>query len=666
MINIPPQIRTGWRFIKLIEGQKAPFEEDWQHTKNYSCEEIEEYLKIRNNYGVLGGKGKVIIDIDKKSPDFEEAFKAAETLPETFTVQTGNGGFHYYFECHDIDNGMRFQREAGEVRAKGMQVVGPWSEIAGGKKYIPIKFVPVATIKKADIERVFAKWMGMQAKEETPIKTGPKDKSKSGIEFGVVCRQIRKGKSKEYVFKYMEAYKKWHDGHPSYREHTYAAAIKRIELSKKKGIGYIDGTFVPKAMAEEILNLSPIRTLKGSNEMFRYCEGLYLNDGKDYVKELCAELLGERFGTGKYNETLSYIQAVTFIDPSEASNEWINLENGLLNPLTKEFKEHSPDIFSIIRIPIQYDPQAKCPLWQKKLKEKIEENKIDVVQEMFGYCYLPGQTFQTAFLLYGPRRTMKSTTLYVLEHMLGDENVTAYQLQWLTENQFGAAYLYGKPANICPDLSTKALNDTGRFMTITGGDKISSSKKHEHPISFYPDSKLFFACNDIPPTANKNLAFYRRWIILEFKKQTELVDVDADLKEKLLAELPGILNWSLEGLERLIANKRFSYWLNEEEVKDLYERGSNSIQSFIFHYIDTEDDEGALKKRAVYSKYKEYCEQEELLLENQIKFGRVFIALTGCGMCKQDKIPAYQGVSFKNLLEVKEDKEQKKVGEYVG
>ncbi len=665
MINIPPQIK-GWRFIKVMAGQKLPVEKDWQNTNNYDFEGIQEYIKIGSNYGVLGGKGKVIIDIDKKSPDFEEAFKAAESLPETFTVETANGGYHYYFECPDIDNGIRLQNEAGEVRAKGMYVVGPWSELVGGKKYVPTKFLPVATIKKADIERVFAKWMGMQAKETTTIRTGPKDKSKSGIEFGVVCRLVRKGKNKDYIFSYMNAYKKWHDGHPSYREHTYNAAVKRIELSKKRGVGYIDGAFVSKAMADEILKLSPIKTLKGSSEMYRYCEGLYLNDGKEYIKALCAEILKERFTTGRCNETTNYIQAVTFIDPDEVNSEWINLENGLLNPITKEFKEHTPDIFSIIRIPIQYNKGAKCPLWEEKLKEKIDQKTIDVVQEMFGYCYLTGQPFQVAFLLYGPRRTMKSTTLFVLEHMLGDENVSSYQLQWLTENQFGPAYLYGKPANICSDLSTRALRDTGRFMTITGGDKISSSKKHEHPISFYPDSKLFFACNDIPPTTNKNLAFYRRWSIREFKKQTDLKDVNADLKEEMLKELPGILNWSLRGLDRLLEKKAFSYWMNEEDVQDLYERGSNSIQSFIFHHIDTEDDEGALKKRCVYSKYKEYCEEEDLLLENQIKFGRMFIALTGCGTCKQDKIPAYQGVSFKNLIKKKEDEEQKKVGEYGG
>jgi len=54
-----------------------------------------------------------------------------------------------------------------------------------------------------------------------------------------------------------------------------------------------------------------------------------------------------------------------------------------------------------------------------------------------------------------------------------------------------------------------------------------------------------------------------------------------------------------------------------------------------------------LKKREAYAKYKKYCAENDLQLDNQIKFGKMFIALTGCGTCKQDKIPAYQGVSWK-------------------
>ena len=254
MINIPPQIK-GWRFIKVMEGQKLPVEKDWQNTNNYDFEGFQEYVKIGSNYGVLGGKGKVIIDIDKKSPDFEEAFKAAETLPETFTIETANGGFHYYFECPDIDNGLRFQNEAGEVRAKGMYVVGPWSELAGDKRYVPIKFVKPATIKKADIERVFSKWIKKQTEpiniketneEKNPITSKTRlvmnwNKSLKKILTGQTQRTFSSNSEKEmsivvnltrYAFTFeeideiMKQFKtgKWEDAHQQYKTKTYKKA----------------------------------------------------------------------------------------------------------------------------------------------------------------------------------------------------------------------------------------------------------------------------------------------------------------------------------------------------------------------------------------------------------------------------------------------------------
>ena len=160
-------------------------------------------------------------------------------------------------------------------------------------------------------------------------------------------------------------------------------------------------------------------------------------------------------------------------------------------------------------------------------------------------------------------------------------------------------------------------------------------------------TRLIFSCNDIPPTSNKNLAFYRRWIILSFQKQTLETEIDGELPEKLEKELSGILNWALEGLTRLNENKRFSYWLSDEDIKDLYEKSSDSIQSFIYNKIDSENDESVLQKRVVYKAYQKYCKEEDITAHNQIKFGKNFVSLTGCGSGQHKKIPVYQGVNWR-------------------
>jgi len=407
--------------------------------------------------------------------------------------------------------------------------------------------------------------------------------------------------------------------------------------------------FIPLALAEDIMIGIRFKTLKGNDKIYRYQEGVYKDDGKEKIKEMCMELLGEDFSVRRVNEVIACIQAKTYTDPTEIDNGWINLENGLLNPITMEFKEHTPDIFSIIRIPITYDPEADCPLFKKKLQEKISEDRFKTVQEMFGYCYLPGQRFEKAFMLYGPRRTMKSTTLYVLGKMLGNENVTGYPLHYLVEDNFGVAYLYGVPANIFPDLESRALKSTGAFMSLVGGDKIGLAQTHKDPISWYPSTKLIFSCNNIPGTYNKTLAYYRRWLPLEFSKQTPKDKIDNKLKERLLKELPGILNWALDGLKRLIQQDKFTFNPTDEEIKDIYEKHSDSIASFILNCIDCEHDEGALTKREVYADYIKYCKANNLNQENQIKFGRVFKAHTGCGTRRigESSLPAYSGVMFK-------------------
>lgn len=416
--------------------------------------------------------------------------------------------------------------------------------------------------------------------------------------------------------------------------------------------GFFDGKiFKPKRLADHITQEYTFKTLLGSEEVYYYENGLYVKNGHQKIKAISTNLLKDEYTNKRYAEVLSYIQGQTYIKPDDLNNEWLNLENGLLNPITREFKPHTPDIFSIVRIPIKYDPKAECPLWIEKLSGKVSEETFKTVQEFFGYCYLPGQIYEKGFLLYGPKRTMKSTTLYVLEQLLGKENYVSFSLQNLSNDPFVMAYLFGKLANICADITSQALRETGPFLKITGGDPISAGKKNQHPITFYPDTKLIFSCNVIPATYNKNPAFYRRWIPLNFDKQTPKAEVDPKLKEKLKAELPGILNWALDGLKRLEENKGFSYTLSDDEIRDLYERNSDTISSFIFNRIDTENDEGSLTKRETFKAYLEYCKENKLQPENVIKFGKFFIALTGCGTGHKgpagSSIPAYKGVNWK-------------------
>ena len=694
--------KKGLSFVRIKSMDKKPIDEEWTTKNNYAYNDLL-ITKHKGNIGILLGK---VIAIDC---DDIEAEKLARILPETLIIGTSmNGEYrkkHFYFQLPEPMKRKVLEKDGrhiGEVQAQGQQCIIPPSIHPSGITYDVLEDREIAKITEAQLMEIIQPYiMGGKAKvfknkteaihEETDEECAEIKKNiklsdimiKYGIDvsrnpsmcpwhkcsnpcfswndstglwncFDTEC--LRSGNIFHLVMlhegvPFVEAKKKLAEFSGIGKEKTAEGDVSSdifFKIAKNKEGKVIGKRFVSKFLGDYIQKFTHFKTLIGNQQVYVYNDGLYQPTGADFIKSGCKNLLDDEFTKNRVNETIAYIQAGTHTNPDEIDNGWINLENGLLNPDTMEFIDHTPDIFTIRRIPIAYDPDADCPMFKEKLAEKVDINTMTVLQEMFGYCFMPGQRFEVAFMLYGPRQTMKSTTLYILENMMGKENVRAFSLQYLTEKDFAAAYLYGCPVNICADLSAKSLKNTGVFMTWTGGDLQTAAKKGEHPITWSPSTKLIFSCNQIPGTPNKDLAYYRRWIALNFPKQTKKEDIDSSMRVKLLEELPGILNWALSGLARLKENGKTSYWLDEYGVKDLYERNADTISSFIYSEVDTEDDSGKAKKRDIYKAYIKYCDGLGLTPENQIKFGRVFKEVTGCGTSRINDIPSYTGVKMRD------------------
>lgn len=694
---IPQQLHNpDFRFAPLPDKKKAPPPEGWR-TTNLTWEKI-----TTDNYAVITGYGGLIVlDVD-----CQQGANMVKFLPETFTVATsdkGDGfrGLHAYFICPEVGKKIILfdgDKHLGEIQSMGQYVVGPGSIHPTGITYEVIKDKSITVITKKQLMDVVSPF----AKEET---NGNRT-SMLREETDEICRRIKERLTLSDVMRSygMDTSKSpgkcpwhicsndcfsWDDGKGLWhcfdtdclRAGNVFQLVMQMEncdfkaakakLAKMAGLNeegkptawqqffdwrenargeLVKIRFVSKRLGDAIMQETDFRTLKGSGRMYRYDAGFYHEDGEEHIKGRCKELLDEEFTNARAKETIGYIQAATYTDMAqiESDSRFINLSNGLFDPIKQELKPHTPDVFSIYQIPITYDPGASCPLWLSVVSDKCPDAETQLVlQEFFGYCFIPRQKYEVALLLYGPPRTMKSTALDVLLRLLGEDNVTNASLQTINEDKFSAAYLFGKKANICADLDAAGLRSTAAFMQIVGGDRITKGRKHEHQFSFYPDAKLIFSCNVIPASSNKDLSFYRRWIILEFAKQTPINGIDTLMRQKLQAELSGILNWALDGLRRLEANNGFSYTKTPEQVKDLYERNSDSINSFLLNCISMVDDGGKLTKREAYAEYANYCNTNKLTRHNQIYFGRIFKENTGCGMSKVNDIPCYVGVAFR-------------------
>jgi len=284
---------------------------------------------------------------------------------------------------------------------------------------------------------------------------------------------------------------------------------------------------------------------------------------------------------------------------------------------------HTPDIIFLNKIPVNYTIDAGCPKIKEFISEIVPESDILLTQEMFGYCLYRDYSLDKAFLLIGEGSNGKSTLLNLLTKFLGKENVSSISLQDLDTNRFAIAELHGKLANIYADLPDLALNHTGKFKMLTGGDIISAERKFKGHFTFVNYAKLIFSCNKVPESRDDTTAFYRRWCIINFPNKFEGENRNPNILEEISTEeeLSGLLNWALEGLHRLLKNKQFSNSITTEEIREQYIKQSNPVLAFVEDRLIS-DSQGEISKDELYRAFCDYCEEIGLPTKAKNVFGR--------------------------------------------
>lgn len=89
-----------------------------------------------------------------------------------------------------------------------------------------------------------------------------------------------------------------------------------------------------------------------------------------------------------------------------------------------------------------------------------------------------------------------------------------------------------------------------RVKAITGGDPVPCRFLYGEFFTYTPRYKIWLAVNHKPQIRGMDRGIWRRVKLIPFRANFER-NPDKALPSKLLGELPGILNWALEGLRDL-------------------------------------------------------------------------------------------------------------------
>gem|GEM_PF-3476133 len=416
------------------------------------------------------------------------------------------------------------------------------------------------------------------------------------------------------------------------------------------------------AFVAQITNELYCSTLTGSGDLMVYKEGVYIPGEHIVIAwiERAFRHQGMTASSAFVREVVDGVRRRTFVDPARFNRPGVAcLLNGILDLQTFELRPHTPAEHFTVKLPVAFHPDAECLVFSQFLTEVLpDQPDSDAVQRLFGYVLERGNKFQRAFMLVGEGNNGKSTLLGVLEGLLGRDGYCSETLQTLSENRFAPANLWGKYANICADIPARAIQHTGVFKMLTGGDPVRAEKKFRDAFTFFNDAKLVFSANELPEINDRTIAFWRRWVLIPFPVDFTGRE-DRDLPAKLQLERSGILNWALDGL-RKIRESGFPGADGTTSLKEEWKKRSDSVYYFLTT-ATTKDSAAWMETATIYGAYVEFCEERDVTVRSQDAFSkslpRVYpAARKERGTVTQGRKWGWRGIALKSSIDRSADK----------
>jgi len=301
------------------------------------------------------------------------------------------------------------------------------------------------------------------------------------------------------------------------------------------------------------------------------------------------------------------------VDEIDADPWLLVVENGTLDLRTGTLREGRREDMITKMAPVKFDPEAKCPTWERFLMRIMGNNMalIDFLQKAVGYSLTGDTREQCLMLLYGDGFNGKSTFINAISALLGEyaagtptESLMAKQGDSGINNDIARL----KGARFVSAIETE---DGKRFSEslikqLTGGDRVVARFLHKEFFEFMPVFKLWLAVNHKPGIRGTDYAIWRRIRMVPFTVQIPETEREGDLGDRLKDELSGILNWALDGL---------ALWLETglkppEEVKiatQEYRSEMDTLGKFLEECCILSD-KFEVSTKSLYEAYKAWCE----------------------------------------------------------
>lgn len=231
----------------------------------------------------------------------------------------------------------------------------------------------------------------------------------------------------------------------------------------------------------------------------------------------------------------------------------LNVENGIVNLKTGKLQQHDRELGLTKITNIAFDENAICPEWLNFLDQIFQGDKelAEYMQRLIGYSLTGEITEQIMVFLIGGGSNGKSTFINIIKDIMGDYGRQAKSDTFIKKKETGAnndiARLVGSRFVSAIESEDGEQLSEAFVKQITGGEPVLARFLRQEFFEFIPEFKVFFTTNHKPVIKGVDEGIWRRIRLIPFNLQLPKEKRDKKLPEKLSLEMPGILNWAIEG-----------------------------------------------------------------------------------------------------------------------
>ena len=369
----------------------------------------------------------------------------------------------------------------------------------------------------------------------------------------------------------------------------------------------------------ELLARNPYLKKNEIGIVFWYDKGVYRMVSDQQMSDMVLNALYEDllwgYRTKKHvaDKVACLLSIIPDLKISDDKGLLLNVRNGILNMKTRELAPHNPNFVSLVQHPVDFDPNAECPVWRECVASWMSGDemidKTRMLKQYSGYTLSSSMQFDRALFMVGDGGNGKSTFIDTIAMVIGPDATSHIDLESLYST-FGMHGLIGKRLNIIEEVSGNYYQ-SNKLKKLISGEQVTIDIKYKPQFTFRPQAKFVFSVNLLPRVDDVSTATERRICAVQFLNNYRK-NPNTKLRSSvglLAGELSGILNWMLEGADDLEESENFIVTQEQIKMLDDYRAENSAVEGFLQECVVLDED-SSIETPDLYSEYKKWSASE--------------------------------------------------------